>query len=67
MKRTSQQIDVTIRQHPASMPDTPYWLAIVTAARGRCYFDTSAGDQPAEQAVRLAWAEDRTAFSPYYS
>lgn len=53
---------IEIRERFESTPDRPYWLAIVTTARGRCYSCTFAGDKPNEDHVRQVWLEDRQAF-----
>jgi hypothetical protein len=57
-------IDVEVRPAPHSTHDSPYWRAIVTTARGLCYFVIYAGDKPSEKTVRQAWRDDRRAFDP---
>ena len=65
--KSTPRIEIEIREHSSSTEHYQAWLAIVTTARGYCYYITFADDKPSEGAVRQAWIEDRKAFSPYYS
>ncbi len=67
MTTKSSRVTIEVREHPSTTLAHPCWLAIVTTARGLCYFCTHAGDQPTEEHVRQAWQEDHKAFDPYYS
>lgn len=64
MKAISK-IQVEIRKHPR-YPET-HRRAIVTTARGYCYYCDWAEPWPAdEEAVIKVWKEDRAAFLPHY-
>jgi len=67
MKTKPSRLTIEVREHPSTTPAYPCWLAIVTTARGLCYFCTNAGVKPTEEHVQQAWQEDRKAFDRYYS
>ena len=67
MKTKISKITIEVREHPISTPDNPRWYAVVTTARGRCYFVSWAGDKPTEEMIQQAWSENRSSFDPYYS
>lgn len=55
----SRRIAAETREHPASHPERPTWLAIVTIETGRRYTAIYAGDRPSDEKVVNDYLSDR--------